>query len=433
VPHNPIEMPKLVAAGCKPLNSLENTILTQQAKVELWFREQFHKTPPPITASVDLRNSGYKIAPVDTNLFPAGFNNLNPGLLPLAIQAVQASLQVVKPNCRRILLIPETHSRNVFYYQSLRILYRVLQKAGYEVRIGSLIPGLREAQSVIAVENEPPLVIEPIERRDNTLWIGDFRPCVILLNNDLSDGIPDILKNLEQMVMPALELGWSTRWKSQHFHYYQQAATELASELTIDPWLISPEFDVCQNLDFVERRGEEDLAASVARILSKTQEKYNQYEITQTPFVAVKADAGTYGMGIMMVHSADEIITLNRKQRNTMSSSKGGRKITQVIVQEGVYTNEFLGKENTVAEPVIYMVGPYVVGGFYRLHEKRGIQENLNSPGMHFQPLAFADPCNNPDSQLPLDVGVNRFYIYGVIARLALVAAAREMAGALAK
>ena len=42
-----------------------------------------------------------------------------------------------------------------------------------------------------------------------------------------------------------------------------------------------------------------------------------------------------------------------------------------------------------VAEPVVYMIDRYVVGGFYRVHTGRGMDENLNAPGMHFEPLAF--------------------------------------------
>ena len=37
-----------------------------------------------VLRSVDLRNAGFKLAPVDTNLFPGGFNNLNQDFLPLA-------------------------------------------------------------------------------------------------------------------------------------------------------------------------------------------------------------------------------------------------------------------------------------------------------------------------------------------------------------
>lgn len=70
-----------------------------------------------------------------------------------------------------------------------------------------------------------------------------------------------------------------------------------------------------------------------------------------------------------------------------------------------------------------------VVGGFHRVPSGGSQTDNLNAPAMHFEPLAFAEPCNTPSGQLVPDAGANRFYAYGVIARLALVAAAREIAG----
>jgi glutamate--cysteine ligase len=73
------------------------------------------------------------------------------------------------------------------------------------------------------------------------------------------------------------------------------------------------------------------------------------------------------------------------------------------------------------------MIDRFVVGGFYRVHSGRGKDENLNAPGMHFEPLAFRDqllaarPCQNPDA------APNRFYAYGVVARLAQLAASLEL------
>ena len=62
------------------------------------------------------------------------------------------------------------------------------------------------------------------------------------------------------------------------------------------------------------------------------------------------------------------------------------------------------------------------------MHKDRRKDENLNAPGMHFEPLAFDSACNMPQDDLePLDYP-NRFYTYGVIARLAALAAAREIA-----
>ncbi len=49
------------------------------------------------------------------------------------------------------------------------------------------------------------------------------------------------------------------------------------------------------------------------------------------------------------------------------------------------------------AEPVIYMIDQFVVGGFYRVHTGRGQDENLNAPGMQFVPLAVRDTCLLPD------------------------------------
>ena len=129
-------------------------------------------------------------------------------------------------------------------------------------------------------------------------------------------------------------------------------------------------------------------------------EKYREYGIADEPFVIVKADAGTYGMGIMTVKSPDDVTGLNRKQRNKMAVVKEGLQVHEVIIQEGVPTYERV--DGGVAEPVVYMIDRYVVGGFYRVHRERGIDENLNAPGMHFVPLAmentpFSGSCNLPD------------------------------------
>ena len=126
-------------------------------------------------------------------------------------------------------------------------------------------------------------------------------------------------------------------------------------------------------------------------------------------------------------NDVEDITELNRKERTKMSKTKEGQKVSQVIIQEGVYTHETWGNNDTVAEPVVYMIDHQVVGGFYRVHEKRSSSQNLNAPGMRFEPLAFDECCNKPDLSQDIDCHQNRFYTYGVIARLALLAAAREI------
>ena len=422
-------VPHLTTALNGPLLSLEKSMLDAMPKIEHWFRCQWLEYGSPFYASVDLRNSGFKLAPVDTNLFPGGFNNLNRDFLPLSVQAAMVAVEKVCPEAHRLLIIPENHTRNSYYLRNVVELVHIMKQAGLDVRVGSISPEITQPTSLETHDGHM-LLLEPVVRVGNRIKLinpelGDFDSCAILLNNDLSGGIPDILKNLEQNLIPPLHAGWSTRRKSQHFTAYNRVAKEFADLLGIDEWLINPYFETCGEIDFNARTGEDCLAFKVEQLLDKIKLKYAQYGVTQTPFVIVKADAGTYGMGIMTVKSPDEVRDLNRKTRNKMAVVKDGLQVSEVIIQEGVYTFESI--DQAVAEPVVYMMDHFVIGGFYRVHTGRGVDENLNAPGSQFVPLAFEKPCTLPDCTDSPDAAPNRFYAYGVVARLALLAAAIEL------
>lgn len=417
-------VPHLTTALTGPLLELESHLLAKQSEIEHWLRSEWRSSPAPFYSSVDLRNAGFKLAPVDTNLFSAGFNNLNPAFFPLAVQAVQTAIERLCPSACNVLLIPENHTRNTFYLESLATLREIIHLAGFDVRIGSLLPDLTQPE-VIELPLGRSVRLEPLRRNGNQVGVDGFTPCVVLMNNDLSEGIPEILQGLDQAITPPLELGWSHRLKSGHFRHYREVAASFAERIGIDPWLIDPMFEKCGEIDFLAREGEECLAEHVDHLLAGIRRKYVEYKVDRPAFVLVKADAGTYGMGVMTVHDANELKDLNRKQRTRMAKSKGGREISQVILQEGVYTFETLGQ--AVAEPVVYLIDHFVVGGFYRVHTARGVNENLNAPGMHFEPLSFVQPLNVPDPTQAPDAQPNRFYAYGVIARLATLAAAREV------
>ncbi|KTC71614.1 glutamate--cysteine ligase [Legionella birminghamensis] len=424
--HYDVPVPNLFTAHCGPLYHVEEVILSQIADIEDWFRQQWRKTPPPLTSSVDLRHAGFKISPVDTNLFPAGFNNLNPDFLPLCVQAAQAVLIDYLPNCKRILILPESHTRNRFYMESLAVLRDILIQAGFNVRIGSLDPEVIRPVE-IDLEGNNKLLIEPLIRHEDRVGLHDFDPCFIVLNNDLSTGVPPILDGIKQRIRPTAKLGWFSRLKSSHFGFFNEIATEFSEVINLDPWFVNPYFTAVDGIDFMAQEGLENLAEAADVLLRQIEDKYRTYNIDEKPFLAVKADNGTYGMSVMMIHDANELRQLNRKQRTRMAASKGSQKVERVILQEGVFSFETM-PDGAVAEPVVYMIGQFVVGGFYRVHQGRGSDENLNAPGMHFEPLAFSQPCNMPRGDLPPVEYPNRFYAYGVIARLAALAAAREIA-----
>ena len=411
------------------LFKLEKYIVNHSCDIEQWFRSQWQNHQAPFYASVDLRNAGFKLAPVDTNLFPGGFNNLCETFVPLSIQAASVAIEKFCPDAKKILIIPENHTRNTFYLKNLYSLHNILSKAGLEVRFGSINDKVKVPE-VITIEPDKSITLEPIKKKDHGIIIHNndssvFRPCAILLNNDLSVRIPNEFKDIDQHIIPPLNAGWITRRKSNHFKFYDDVVNEFADFTKIDPWLINPFFEKISNLNFHERKGEEELSQKVGSLLKKIQDKYDQHQIKHAPYVVIKADAGTYGMGIMIAKSPEDVLSLNRKKRNKMSVIKEGVKVSEVIIQEGIHTEEHI--DGAVTEPVIYMIDHFVIGGFYRVHTAKGKDENLNAPGMHFIPQPFETSCLMPDQGRPCDDEANRFYAYGVIARLALIAAAREL------
>ena len=419
-------VPHLITALNGPINELEQRILDSMPAIERWFRLEWMEHTPPFYSSVDVRNAGFKLAPVDTNLFPGGWNNLTPEMLPLAVQAAMAAIEKICPEARNLLVVPESNTRNSFYLSSVLQLKRIFRQAGLNVRFGSLDPEIK-APTVIDLPTGESITIEPLIRSERRIGLKDFDPCTILLNNDLSAGIPGILEDLnEQYLLPPVHASWAVRRKSHHAKAYEEVSKRFGKLLGIDPWLINPMFEKCSDVNIAEGGGMDCLNTNVDALLGKIRRKYKEYGINEKPFVVVKADNGTYGMGIMTVRDAKDLEGLNRKTKVTMSTTRDGQPLTEVIIQEGVLTNERV--HDAVAEPVVYMMDRYVVGGFYRVHPDRGVDENLNAPGASFVPLAFADSGRLPQpGEKPGSSSPNRFYMYGVIGRLAMLAASYEL------
>ena len=397
-------------------HELHSHIINNHLEIEAWFRKQWIKYPAPFYSSIDLRNSGYKMAPVDTNLFPAGFNNLDESLESLYISAIQHTLEKQSVDITRILIITENHTRNKFYIKSSEVLERLIRKAGFETKSCTLgdINDLNQTN-------------QRLTKKDGLLSYDSFTPDIILLNNDLSAGVPEILKKIKQLILPDLNMGWTNRSKTVHFKFYSDIIYNFSRVFNIDSWLIEPLFRNCGEIDFKTKQGEECIVYHATKLFQLIEEKYDEYAINEKPYLMIKADSGTYGMGIIQVKSIDDIITINRKQRTKMTKTKGGNTLNSVILQEGIYSNEKLSTPNEVVEPVIYSFGSNLVGGFYRVHQDKNNSENLNSPGMTFKPIPFNNVCISPDHAQSIYSDTNKFYIYGVVARLAILAAAKEL------
>ncbi|WP_157268698.1 glutamate--cysteine ligase [Azohydromonas aeria] len=410
-------VPSLVTAVPGPTGALERTILDAAPAIERWFEREWSACPAPFYSSVDVRHAGFKLAPVDTNLYPGGWNNLAPAMLARATEAARAALQRLQPAEPTLLLIPENHTRNLFYLANVARLQQLLQGAGLQVRVGSLLPEVL-SPTELALPDGATLLLEPLRRRGARIGLDGFDPALVLLNNDLSAGVPAPLQELQgQRLLPPLHAGWHVRRKSTHFRHHEAVATRLARLLGIDPWLLHPLSTHCGGLDFAEGIGLQRLQHEVDALLKRIGQHYAEHGIGDKPFVVVKADNGTYGMGIMTVRDAAELSQLGRRARNKMHIIKDGQQTTGVIVQEGVPTLERV--DGGTAETVVYMLDCQVAGAFHRVHPERGTDQNLNAPGARFVPLA--------EAAVDAAASKDRFYPYAVAARLAALAAAHEV------
>ena len=419
-------VPHLVTALTGPINELEQRVLDSMPAIERWFRLEWMEHTPPFYSSVDVRNAGFKLAPIATRLYPDGWNNLTPEMLPLAVQAAMAAIDKICPEARNLLLIPENRSTSTEYLSSLAQLRRIFHMAGLNVRIGSIDPAIHKATSFELPDGEH-IVLEPVVRGKRRLGVKDFDPCTILLNNDLRAGAPGILEEIhEQYLLPPLHAGASIRHKSKHFKCYEEVAKRLGKLLGVDPWLINPLFARCAGIERSDSADLDGLAASVDAVLAKVRRKYKEYGIKDKPFVVLKADQSAQGAGSVILRDAKDVDALRDKVQGLTGAAKSGQAGPDILIQEGVPSCERLN--DAMAEPVVFMMDRYVVGGFYRIHAQGGVDEEGSAAGSDFVPLAFEQstrlpqPGSKPGASVP-----NRFYMYGVVGRLAMLAASYEL------
>jgi glutamate--cysteine ligase len=403
------------------LDTLKSLDEAHHDDIEKWFTDKRKEAAPFITTSVDLRHSGLRLAPVDTNLYPAGFHNLSPRGKERAARFFARFLKERFPQVRRIVLLPENHTRNLAYLDNLVVLRTLLQDAGMEAEIGSLVAETG-APLVLQAASGKPLSEIPLKKENGKLSLENgFTPDLIMLNNDMTAGVPDILQSVTQPIVPSPDMGWWRRRKSVHFAAYKNLAEDFAKTFSLDPWLIAAEFHSCGRVDFKEEIGLDCVAKGVDKILARAREKHKQYGIDKEPYVFIKADSGTYGMGIMTAHSGDELLSINKKTRNKMHVIKEGAEISEVIIQEGVATIDTV--DGKPAEPMVYMVDGIPAGGMYRVNGQRDSENNLNAAGMEF--TGMCDEIEEEGGKWKA-VGDCSFRSFGIVAAIAALAAARE-------
>ncbi len=386
--------------------------------IEDWFEVQRKGLYIPFYASFDIRDSGYKVTNIDANLYPAGFNNICQAdkdySVDLAANYIRGNYG---SDVKNIAILTEEHTQNAFYWENVRAIQEILERAGYSVQL-AMPQALPEEGLEVMTASGASLKVHAAQVIDGEFRIAGIHPQVTICNNDFSQSHEEWARDLKDTLNPPRELGWYQRRKSTYFKHFNELVTNFAELIDMDPWHFLIRTERFEKFDVKEDSSREALAQRVDEIIEDMRKEYSNRAISQEPFVFVKNNAGTYGLGVIQVAHGDEVRNWNYKSKKKMKAAKGGGGIQEVVIQEGIRTT--VRADEATAEPAIYMIGCHLAGGFLRAHSEKSETESLNSPGAVYRRLCLSD-LNIDVEGRPLE------NVYGWIARLGMLAIGREI------
>jgi glutamate--cysteine ligase len=393
-----------------------------------WLETEKQKLQPLVYTSVDIRESDFKIASIDTNVFPAGFNNLNTNHNEHVSDAFKQFGVKMFPNATSILLFCEDHTRNTFYLDHIYTLSKIILDAGYQVTIGTFFkdhPTVCESNGYLDLMTASGKSVRIFCLNYILNQPSEFCFDFCILNNDLSDGNFLSLTNLNVPILPDIKMGWYHRKKSSHIFKLNDITSAVIQgcNLSLDPWVLSTLFKPMPSVNINTPHDQQCLADASSDLLKEIQQKYRMHGISSDPYLVLKSDNGTYGMGVISIKCPGDILTLNRKNRNKLSTGKSSMPIQNLIIQEGIPSSKKVN--NSASEEVIYHMNGSVIGGFYRIHKEKSDTDILNSRGMQFQSFSNGTQGHKVSVPLPTGVSVTSY----IIAQLANIAAQQELAG----
>ncbi|MEW5894653.1 MAG: glutamate--cysteine ligase [Candidatus Omnitrophota bacterium] len=415
-----------------PGSFLLDALEARQYAALKWLHSQEDATRLPLYSSVDIRDAGFKAAVVDTNLFPAGFNNLCDHGLKDAALFFRFAIQRRVPDAKNILIITEEHTRNTWYLENVRVLQSIIEEAGFRADIATFLtiqPAFCETIKFAEFETATAQHVR-IHCLKNILYEieNDQRQVdLVILNNDLTKGIPDILKHSSIPVYPSAYAGWHSRLKSEHFYHLNILTEQFAGIIGVDPWFFSTRYRTIDNVNLNEEKDRRYIRDVTHDLFAEVERKYHEHSIDEKPYFIMKPDYGTYGMGVLAIEEPDDILKLNSKQRSKLYSGKGSRVNDRWMIQEGIPT--ICTVDGKAGEVCMYQIENHLIGGFYRFNVEKGSRDNLNTKGMNFKKMCPHDDeckeCDYPGRGAEHSFRV--FDFYRILARIAAVAAQREI------
>jgi glutamate--cysteine ligase len=399
------------------------SITSNESEIHAWLKQRETECSSiPIYSSVDIRHTHYKFSVIDTNIYPAGFNNLAERSITKGKHEFVKAIKKRCPHCKRILLVTERSTRNLWYLENIAVLFTLLHENGFEVTIGTFFTKTDPIEKMVLKSSSGIFLhfhdIGTLYKKRDLNTEFDL----ILLNNDLSNGIPSPLKHISIPVHPPLYAGWWHRSKTRHFIILNALLAEFAALLEIDPWLISCLFSPIESFDMLSTEDHKNVVTAAEEFYEQIEQKHRLYGIQSKPFIFIKADSGTSGRGVIPIEHPKDILEFSNKMKHDLCKGKQSRKITKFLLQEGLESIDTY--QSNTCEPVIYSINNHPIGGFFRINPKKNPRENLSSPNSYFEPLSVS--MLGRDSR-KISIAHSHYDLYSLLARLAGIAVSREI------
>ena len=376
------------------------------SKALKWYKEKGGSGPGgPVYSGFDIRISAHKAAPVDANLFPAGFNNLSKEDKARTARLLNQYLKLNHPSARKILLLTEEHTNNLHYWDNVLTIKALIEKGGFEVTV-CVAKDLVSGDRVLTTAGG---------RKVSLQLLKSARGDLIVSNNDFSVEY-DLQKNIP--CLPPVQMGWKMRRKHRFFSRYNRLAREFADIIKMNPRRFQVETEVFSPFDVTSAENLKELKSRLTVFFRKVETNQKSFAPEEKPFVFLKNNYGTYGLGITTVSRPEEVLNWNYKTRKNLKATKGGGGVHELILQEGIPTTLTEGRQAGV-EPVIYMVGFEPAGLFLRIHKKKNFKQNLNRPGVVYKSLSLS---GERDKNTP-----SLMSVYSWIGRLGALAVSEEL------
>lgn len=396
---------------------LHKKFLEKENEIQAWFEEKIESKDYPFYCSFDIRESNHKLAPVDANLFPAGFNNICQDDRDAMGELLSRCAQFKKLDFKNIGIFCEEHTSNPYYWDNIGALVKLFEGEGFKpfVLLPSENTELEHVESASGMQIKINKVV--VEGGETYLPDGtkiDF----ILSNNDFSSAFDSWIKDVETPQLPPLKMGWYKRRKHSFFEIYNELVEDFATTIGMDPFCLKVDTYNYEDFNIEDKESLKKLSEEVAGFKDVLGKQYAERGIKEEPYFFVKNSFGTYGLGVVEVKSPEDILTWNYKARKKMKATKGGGRFNSVIIQEGIPTT--LKVNESPAEAVIYLLGCGLAGGFLRTNERKGDLDSLNAPGAVFKRMCFSDFEFQKENKLLENV-------YGTVARLGALALSIEI------